>query len=451
MDCDLIVVGAGGGMAGALRAAELGGHVVLIEASEHFRRGNNTAMSTAMFPGAGTRWQHDAGVTDSADQFYDDIMRKTKGTAEPVVSRALVDVSAELVEWLGDYVGLELSLVTDFEYPGHSAYRCHTIEGRKGDRVVTHMAARVQAEPNIDLLCPARMVDVLVVDGAVTGVVVEFPDGSREQITARAVVLATNGYGADPTQVAQYIPEISSALYHGSPESRGDAIRIGHELGAQLSCMDAYQGHAAVAVHGTTLAGWATIMKGGFMVNRSGERFGNETTGYSEYASVLAAQPDATGFIIIDQHIHDACMAFRDFAETVESGALRWADSVSDLAERIGVSATALQTAVDECAAVAATGTPDGFGRAHVAAVLTAPYAAIQVRPALFHTQGGLAVDAHARVLRSDGSVIPGLYASGGAAVGVSGKGASGYLAGNGLLPAFGLGYLAATHVMSAA
>jgi fumarate reductase flavoprotein subunit len=68
----------------------------------------------------------------------------------------------------------------------------------------------------------------------------------------------------------------------------------------------------------------------------------------------------------------------------------------------------------------------------------------VKVVPALFHTQGGLVVDASARVLGEDGTLIEGLYASGGAASGISGHGAAGYLAGNGLLPALGLAFLAA-------
>jgi fumarate reductase flavoprotein subunit len=68
-DVDIVVAGAGGGLAGALRAAELGSSVLLIDASEHFRRGNNTSMSTAMFPGAGSRWQRELGIEDSPGVF----------------------------------------------------------------------------------------------------------------------------------------------------------------------------------------------------------------------------------------------------------------------------------------------------------------------------------------------------------------------------------------------
>ena len=86
-----------------------------------------------------------------------------------------------------------------------------------------------------------------------------------------------------------------------------------------------------------------------------------------------------------------------------------------------------------------------------MAAPLAPPYQAIEVVPALFHTQGGLLVDEHGQVLDTTGAPLGGLYASGGAAVGMSGHGAAGYLAGNGLLPALGLAYLAADHLASLA
>ena len=89
---------------------------------------------------------------------------------------------------------------------------------------------------------------------------------------------------------------------------------------------------------------------------------------------------------------------------------------------------------------------PDLFGRTFPNTTLTPPYGVVKVTGALFHTQGGLQVDASARVL-SGGVPIPGVYAAGGAAAGISGHGASGYLAGNGLLSALGLGYIAGSHV----
>jgi fumarate reductase flavoprotein subunit len=280
----------------------------------------------------------------------------------------------------------------------------------------------------------------------VRAAVVETPDGAREEIDTPAVLLATNGYGADPDLVARHCPEIADAVYHGSETSRGDALRIGGALGADAAFLDAYQGHAALAQKSATLVGWATVMHGGVLLDLTGRRFGDETTGYSEYAAVLAGRPEATGWLVFDRRVHDACLPFTDFRQSVESGALVWADDAEALAKATGLPSGEV---ADELAALARGGGADRFGRTDFEAPLEPPYAAVRVVPALFHTQGGLVVDGAARVLRPGGSPIPGLYASGGAAAGISGHGASGYLAGNGLLPALGLAFLAADHVVS--
>jgi fumarate reductase flavoprotein subunit len=446
-DLGMVVAGAGGGLVAALRAAQQGLDVLVVEASEHYRRGNNTSMSTAMIPGVGTRWQRDAGITDSPDLFVADVRRKTEGAGDKRLARALAEVSPRLVEWLADDTGLALSLVTDFHYPGHSVDRCHTVEGRHGTVLLDHLAAAVAASPRIDLMAPARLVDVLLNgSGAARAAVVETPDGAREEIDTPAVLLATNGYGADPDLVARHCPEIADAVYHGSETSRGDALRIGGALGADAAFLDAYQGHAALAQKSATLVGWATVMHGGVLLDLTGRRFGDETTGYSEYAAVLAGRPEATGWLVFDRRVHDACLPFTDFRQSVESGALVWADDAEALAKATGLPSGEV---ADELAALARGGGADRFGRTDFEAPLEPPYAAVRVVPALFHTQGGLVVDGAARVLRPGGSPIPGLYASGGAAAGISGHGASGYLAGNGLLPALGLAFLAADHVVS--
>ena len=450
---DLVIAGAGGGLAGALRAAELGLDVLVVEVSEHFRRGNNTSLSTAMIPGAGSRFQRAAGIDDSPEQFLADVMAKTHGEADERLARALTGVSARLVEWLADEVGLDLDVATDFHYPGHTHDRCHTLEGRHGTLLLSHLLEQVRAHDAIDLIVPAKLVDVRLDEHRrVAAAVIETPDGRREEVPTRAVLLATNGYGANREMVAEYLPEISDAVYHGSEASRGDAVRIGRALGAQTAYLDAYQGHGALASRTSTLVGWATVMHGAIIVGGDGRRFGDETTGYSEYAAVIAQQPDGFGWIILDRRIHDACLVFTDFRQTVEGGALVWADDVTGLAEATRLPVEALTAELELTALQASStddppGQPDRFGRTSFEARLQPPYAAVRVVPALFHTQGGLVVDGHARVVGDDGSVIEGLYASGGAAAGISGHGAAGYLAGNGLLPALGLAFLAAEHV----
>ncbi|MCW2746610.1 MAG: Fumarate reductase flavoprotein subunit [Mycobacterium sp.] len=444
---DLVVAGAGGGLVGALRAAHLGLDVLVVEASEHFRRGNNTSMSTAMVPGCGSRFQAAAGIEDSPELFVADVARKTKGSGDLELAGALAGVSAELVEWLADQLGLPISVMTDMHYPGHSVDRCHTIPSRHGSDLIDALWRAASADDRIEFLAPARLTDVEVLDGSVVGCSVTLPDGSTDRIPTRAVLLATNGYGADRELVAEYLPDIAAATYHGSETSRGDALRIGRRLGAATGFLDAYQGHGALSSAAATLVGWATIMHGGVMLDLTGHRFADESTGYSEFGPQLAARPDAAGWIVIDQRIHDLCLPFTDFRQTVESGAVRWADDLPALARATGLPEVETVQELEGVIAIARGERPDPYGRTDFEAPLQPRYGAIRVVPALFHTQGGLRVDEHARVRLADGGRLTGLYASGGAASGISGHGASGYLAGNGLLPALGLAYLAAGHV----
>ena len=163
-----------------------------------------------------------------------------------------------------------------------------------------------------------------------------------------------------------------------------------------------------------------------------------------EQAVAVLAQSEQTAFNIFDGRLQQLGRKFEDFRNAEENGAVIVADSPAELATRIGIDSDALEATLDEAGLLAESGEPDGFGRQFSAdTLLRAPYCAVRVTGALFHTQGGLLVDDHARVKRADGSVFDSLFACGGAACGVSGPNVSGYLSGNGLLTALALGHLA--------
>ena len=442
---DVLVAGAGAaGLAAALAASDHGKQVVVVEAKETFRLGSNTAMSTAMVPAGGSRWQSVAGIDDSPELFYNDIMSKTKGAADPVVAGALTRLAPDLVAWMADGAGVPFELVTDFQYPGHSRDRCLGVFDRAGSTLHRHLLEEVARRPEITIITPMRLATLSHDQSQIVSARLETPDGGHEEVTPRNVVLATNGFGARSDLVAHYIPEIEGALYHGGDGSTGDALSIGESLGADSGFLDAYQGHGSVATPHGILVTWASVMHGGILVNMAGERFGDETTGYSEYAVPVLKQPDGVAWVVLDERIDQACRVFKDYQDLLESEAVRWSTGTEELAGVVGAPAgqlAATLAAVEQ----AAGGATDSFGRSFWEEPLRPPYGSIKVTGALFHTQGGLRVDEHARVLR-DGSPIPGMYAAGGAAVGISGHGAAGYLAGNGLLSALGLGYLAGFH-----
>ena len=444
---DLVVAGAGGGLVGAIKAAHLGAKVLLIDASPDFLNTCNTSMTSGMFPASGSRWQSEQGIVDSAEIFTKDIMKKTKNSADAVATKALTDVSVEVFEWMADCLDVPWELVTDFHYPGHSVDRCLSVPGRMGQLVLGPIWKAASEKKLFDFRESTRLVDVVIKDGRVVAAVVEKADGSQEEIATDNVLMATNGYGANPKLLAEHNEEVSYIYYHGSRYSKGEALLIGIKHGAAYGFLDAYQGHAAISSHAKTLVGWTTIMQGGFIVNTGGERFGDESAGYSEYAAILNEQKGNTGWIIIDKGIHEGSLLFKEYEYTAASGAIVWADTIEELAAAISVPADKLTAEIVNAAAVNAGSAVDHLGRKVFEKALQSPFGAIKVRPALFHTQGGLMVNGDAQVLKEDGAAISGLYAAGGAAVGISGHGSDGYLAGNGLLPAFGFSYLAAKSV----
>jgi fumarate reductase flavoprotein subunit len=193
---------------------------------------------------------------------------------------------------------------------------------------------------------------------------------------------------------------------------------------------------------------WTVPEKGGIVVDATGARIGDESIGYSAFAAVETARGGPL-FAIYDTRIRDyTATRQEEFGELVaHGGAPEDADAVS-LAARRGFDPAVLAATLAEVERIATGSATDRLGRtAWGMAPLRPPYVSTRIRPALFHTQGGLTVDEDARVLRADGTPIPGLYAGGGAAAGISGRaGGGGYVSGNGLLSAVGLGWLAGAH-----
>jgi fumarate reductase flavoprotein subunit len=280
-------------------------------------------------------------------------------------------------------------------------------------------------------------------DGRVRGIEIVRGDGSRERIGCDALILTCNGYGGNPELIRRFIPEMADALYFGHPGNRGDAVLWGEQLGAKLACLGAYQGHGSVATPHNILITWAVIMEGGFQVNAQGRRFCDETCGYSEQAAEVLRQPGGMVWDIFDARIAGVARQFEDFQAAERAGAMLIADSVDELAAKMRVPA---DTFAEECHYVETRktrGAVDRFGRRFSAKQkLMPPFFTVKVTGALFHTQGGLVIDTTGRVKRKDGSLFPNLFAAGGAAVGISGTTAAGYLSGNGLLTATVLGRL---------
>jgi fumarate reductase flavoprotein subunit len=442
-DASVLIVGAGAaGLCAALAASEAGADVVVIERDRAPR--GSTALSAGLIPAAGTRFQRERGIADDPALFAADIQRKAGDAADPATVAAATQYAGPTIEWLADRYGLPFSVVDDFDYPGHGARRMHGLPSRSGAELIGRLAAAVEAA-GVPLLTEATATTLYAeADGTVRGVAVERPDGSIERIGCGALVLACSGYGGNGELVRRYIPEMSDALYFGHPGNRGDAVLWGEKLGAEARFLSGYQGHGSVAHPHGILITWAAIMEGGFQVDAAGRRFSDESQGYSEQAAVVLRNAGGAAFDIFDERIAGIARQFEDFRQAEAAGAVVSAGAVEELAHRMKLPTGALVETFAEVDRVKAGLATDRFGRQFAGApVLAPPYKAVRVTGALFHTQGGLAIDAFARALDADGRALPNTFAAGGAAAGVSGATAAGYLSGNGLLTAVVFGRIA--------
>lgn len=434
----VVIVGAGAaGLMAALSAHEAGAEVVVLE-RDPLPRGS-TALSAGLIPAAGTRWQAAAGVEDSPELFAADIAAKSGGAADPALVQTVARAVGPALEWLHARHGLQFSVITDFTYPGHSAHRMHGLASRSGLELVDALRAAAE-DAGVTILCGAHVTEL---DGDARGLTFARPDGSREHVRCDALVLACNGYGGNPALVRAHIPEMADALYFGHPGNQGDALLWGRALGAAERDLSGHQGHGSVAQPAGILITWATITSGGVQVNAQGQRFSDESHGYSEQAARVLQQPGGLAWTVFDARIAAIARQFEDFRRAEEMKAIVEADDLATLAALMHVPEAALRSTLAETEELRQRG-EDRFGRRFVGhPALAAPYCAVRVTGALFHTQGGLVVDGAARVLREGGKPIPRLFAAGGAACGVSGPKAEGYLSGNGLLTAVALGRIA--------
>ena len=436
-----IVGGGGCGLCAALAVAETGVEVLVLEADAQTL--GTTSMSTGLIPAAGTRFQKDAGIDDSAELFAADILAKTNRQTDARIALALAEASAETTEWLVDTHKVPLSLVDSFTYPGHSVMRMHGSPNRTGVELMGALSHAVE-RAGANVLTDARVTAIFAEGVRVLGVRCTRPDGSEEDLSCDALILACCGFAGNRELVERHIPEISRAEFFGHPGNRGDAIAWGTALGAAVDDIHAYQGHGGLAVgHGVPIL-WPVIMEGGIQVNIEGRRFSNESRGYSEQAVDVIAQPERVAWTVYDGRLHQLMQEFDDYRDALKQKAIRTADDLQGLCELTRLPLEALRETLDEVAAVVRQERDDPFGRVFAdRPILTPPFYAVKVTGALFHTQGGLRVDPVGRVLDETNDALPNLFAGGGAARGISGPGCDGYLAGNGLLTATTFGRLA--------
>ena len=444
-DVEVPVLIAGGGACGlvaGLAARDAGVSPLVIEQAASCL--GSSSMSLGALCAAGTREQRRHGVEDDAQTFLSDIMAKTRGQADAHLAGLVAAECGPAVDWLAE--AHDVAFLFDAGWRpafGHTRARLHATPERSGADMMSRLVAAC-SRADVDILNSAKITDLLATpDGRVSGVRLHRPDGGEEDIGCQALVLATCGFGANPQMIARHIPSMREARYFGWDANTGDGIVWGQALGGAVADMDAYQGLGLLAEPQGLDVNPKLLIEGGVQLNARGERFSDELDDVSGQGARVIAQPGGFSWVVYDERIHQACAELPQYRALLELNARRTALTPAALAELTGMPADALAKTLDAVANAVRGGTADAFGRRFDRPPLQPPYHALKVTGALFHTQGGLVVDGAARVVREDGSALPNLFAGGGAARGVSGRGPSGYLPGAGLCSAVTLGRIA--------
>jgi fumarate reductase flavoprotein subunit len=446
----LIAGGGACGAAAALAVADAGVEALVLE-QDAVARGT-TSMSQGLICAAGTQAQRQAGIEDDPDVFFADIMAKTRGQTDPVLARLIADRAGPCLDALIEQHDLPYALDIRFRAAyGHTRPRVHGWLGHGGEDLLQLLHARLDAV-GAQVLLGAKLSDIFTdAHGVVTGVEVRRPDGAVERIGCQALVLAMGGFAGNPAMVARYMPEAASALYNGHEGSHGDAMILGQRLGGVLADMGSYQGYGMLTDPQGVSVPPGVLIEGGILVNARGERFIDETEDIAGMVHPVLAQSGGPVWVVFDAAIEARCAYIPETAQLMKLNAAKHADTIEDLAQAINVDGHALAATLALAHDARRRRRADGLGRPwNNDQPPSPPYRALKVRGAIYHTQGGLQIDAEARVQRADGAPFPNLFAGGGSARGVSGPSFWGYLPAMGLCEAVTLGMIAGASAAAA-
>ena len=411
--CDIVIVGAGGaGLSAAVAAAETDGSLKIVVLEKQGIIGGNTNYSTGGINAAETDIQKELGIEDSKEQFYDDTMSGGKYKNIPSLVENLVEHAPVTISWL---TGLGADLTDVGLMGGSSVKRTHRPKG--GSAIGPHLMKVLKeatSKKNIEIRTSNKVTDLLsATDGSVTGVKVENANGSMYTLKAKAVIIATGGFGANLDMVTSLQPSLEGFATLNHPGATGDAFGWVTAIGGATIQMSNIQIHPTAEATNHILITEAVRGNGAILVNHEGKRFCNEMDTRDVVSAAILEQTQGEAFLIFDQDIRKSLAAIETYAN---QHLLSEGVTVTELADAVGIPADALTETLSRYNVQQKAGVDEDFGRSATemtASLETAPYYAVCVTPAIHHTMGGLSVNTDTQVLRADGTPISGLYAAG--------------------------------------
>ena len=465
VDADVVVVGAGGaGMTAAITAAAEGKSVVILE-SQSMVGGNSVRATggmnagktvyqdenefgesagvektlktaaekyadnetiTALAKTVSEQWAtyqaNPTGYFDSVELMELDTMIGGKGINDPELVETLCANSADAIDWLDEH-GITLHNVSSFG--GASVKRIHRPVNAEGKTVSvgSYMIPLLQEnceKAGVKMMLDTTATEILTdANGAAVGVKATGASGETVTVNAKAVVLATGGFGANLDMVVKYKPELKGFMTTNAPGIQGQGIEMAQAIGAATVDMDQIQIHPTVEANTAALITEGLRGDGAVLINAEGKRFIDEVGTRDVVSAAEIAQTGSYSWLVVDQAMVDASSVIQGY---IKKGYTVTGETYEELGKAMGVDAAAFAETMEKWNGyVEAKNDPD-FGRTSFANPLnTAPYYAVKVTAGVHHTMGGLKINANTEVLNEKGEVIPGLFAAGEVTGGVHG------------------------------
>lgn len=428
---DIIVVGAGGsGMSAAVRAESLGANVILIEKMPMI--GGVTALNAGTLIATGSRFQKESlkETKDSPELAAKDIFRVGKNRNDPLMVKQVTERVGGVVDWLVYDLKIPYGPAAT-QYPDHSANRQLGVTGRSVNFLklmrekFEHMGGKLMLETRAQELLRDQ-------DGRVVGVRATDSAGNTVELSSKAVILASGGFGAVKSMLPK---EMNQYVFYGLDSETGDGYKMATAIGADTINMDLVkmypQGVETVPGHGlaATASSTDTMKKSGAIyVNRDGKRYVNELASLGELTDTTVAQPGHIAYIVMDAKAWKEYVnkSLEDRLVPDEASLMKWtkivnnghpvmavADDLKKAAEVMGVNPEGLAATVKSWNEMVANGKDTQFGRKIVGGLGEGPFYIVEQKVRYQTTLGGLRAGEGMRILDKNGKPIEGLYGAG--------------------------------------
>lgn len=415
-EADIVIIGAGGaGLTAAIEATKKGAKVIVVEKNSFM--GGNTNYATGGMNAANTKLQAEKGVVDSAELFYEDTLKGGHNLNDPVLLKKLTEESSNAIDWLTE-IGASLTKLS--RSGGQSVDRTHTTaDGSPIGSYLMSVFEKNIIDLGIEVRLNTKATEIIAKDNQAAGIVVETNDGQTYSIHAKAVIIASGGFGANQELVVQYKPELEGFGTTNHPGATGDAFYMLDALKVATVDMEQIQTHPTVVPVKNEMITEGVRGEGALLVNREAVRFINELETRDVVSKAILAQEGKTAFLILDSGVEERLASVSKYKKM---GLLTEGATIAELAEKLGLDPVVLEETVTSYNTYFKNQNDEDFGRRVLAGeIAKGPFYAVEVAPAIHHTMGGIKINDQAQVLNTSSEVVPGLFAAGEVTGGIHG------------------------------